>query len=642
MKIALVGQPNSGKSTIFNAVAGYKSVTSNLPGTTVAYMEGRVRLNGDIYDLVDFPGTYSLSSTNEAEAQVSKYLLREKFDLIINIIDASQLGRSLPLTLELIDLGIPIIVALNMMDEASRKGIEIDVEELAQLLNLPVQTTIASKNLGVRDLFQDAKEVIENGKENVPQSIACQRDVEEIITELEEVIQNKYSKKFIYPSRFLAIKLLEDDHYYQEILAHQNGTMITKKVNNLQQKLVQLRGKPQDSVLVLERHAMAMDIYGKIVKIVHPHRDWRDKLDNVVMHRVGGYVILLTILLSFFYIIFEFGALFEGLLLTGFEDLQNILSDQLNQQTFWFHLIQSIVWGISGGIAIVLPYLIPFLIGLTILEDIGYLPRVAFLMDTFMHRIGLHGTSIIPAVLGYGCNVPAVMATRILPSRRDKIIAAVISSMVPCSARSVVIFGLVAFYLGPLWAFAIYLFNIVVISLTGKVLSMLMPEVTPGMILEIPPYRWPSFQVVRKKTWFRIKEFIIVAWPILILGSIVLGLLEYFQLDKLINQGLSPLTILLGLPAVVGTTLIFGVLRKELSLIMLTQAIGTTQILSVLSTTQVLTFTIFITFYIPCIATMAVLAKELNRFWMTAVILITLILAILFSLIIRMFGHLIL
>ncbi|MCK4893584.1 MAG: ferrous iron transport protein B [Calditrichia bacterium] len=642
MKIALVGQPNSGKSTIFNAVAGYKSVTSNLPGTTVAYMEGRVRLNGDIYDLVDFPGTYSLSSTNEAEAQVSKYLLREKFDLIINIIDASQLGRSLPLTLELIDLGIPIIVALNMMDEASRKGIEIDVEELAQLLNLPVQTTIASKNLGVRDLFQDAKEVIENGKENVPQSIACQRDVEEIITELEEVIQNKYSKKFIYPSRFLAIKLLEDDHYYQEILAHQNGTMITKKVNNLQQKLVQLRGKPQDSVLVLERHAMAMNIYGKIVKIVHPHRDWRDKLDNVVMHRVGGYVILLTILLSFFYIIFEFGALFEGLLLTGFEDLQNILSDQLNQQTFWFHLIQSIVWGISGGIAIVLPYLIPFLIGLTILEDIGYLPRVAFLMDTFMHRIGLHGTSIIPAVLGYGCNVPAVMATRILPSRRDKIIAAVISSMVPCSARSVVIFGLVAFYLGPLWAFAIYLFNIVVISLTGKVLSMLMPEVTPGMILEIPPYRWPSFQVVRKKTWFRIKEFIIVAWPILILGSIVLGLLEYFQLDKLINQGLSPLTILLGLPAVVGTTLIFGVLRKELSLIMLTQAIGTTQILSVLSTTQVLTFTIFITFYIPCIATMAVLAKELNRFWMTAVILITLILAILFSLIIRMFGHLIL
>jgi len=298
MKIALVGQPNSGKSTIFNAVAGYKSVTSNLPGTTVAYMESRIRLNGNIYDLVDFPGTYSLSSTNEAEAQVGKYLLREKFDLIINIIDASQLGRSLPLTLELIDLGIPIIVALNMMDEASRKGIEINVEKLSQLLNLPVQTTIASKNLGVRDLFHDAKNVIKNGGELTPQSISCQRDVEEIITELEEEIQNKYSPKFIYPSRFLAIKLLEDDPYYLEIIGHQNGTMITEKVNMLQQKLVQLRGKPQDSVLVLERHAMAMDIYEKVVKIGHPRTDWWDKLDNLVMHRVGGYLILLIILFS--------------------------------------------------------------------------------------------------------------------------------------------------------------------------------------------------------------------------------------------------------------------------------------------------------------------------------------------------------
>jgi ferrous iron transport protein B len=641
MKIALVGQPNSGKSTIFNAVAGYKSVTSNLPGTTVAYMEGRVRLNGHVYELVDFPGTYSLSSTNEAEATVGKYLLREKFDLIINIIDASQLGRSLPLTLELIDLGIPIIVALNMMDEASRKGIEIDVEGLSRLLNLPVQTTVASKNLGVQDLFQNAKVVIDAGKNKVPQSISCQRDVEEIITELQNEIQTEYSEKLIYPSRFLAIKLLEDDPYYQDLMIHQNGTMMAKKVNNLQQRLVQLRGKPQDSVLVLERHAMAMDIYDKIVKIGHPHRDWRDKLDNLLMHRTGGYIILLGILLSFFYIIFEFGALLEGLLLNGFDDLQILLSNYLGQQTFWFHFTQSIIWGISGGIAIVLPYLVPFLIGLTILEDVGYLPRVAFLMDTFMHRIGLHGTSIIPAVLGYGCNVPAVMATRILPSRRDKIIAAVISSMVPCSARSVVIFGLVAFYLGPLWAFSIYLFNIVVISLTGKVLSLLMPEVTPGMILEIPPYRWPSFQVVRKKTWFRIKEFIIVAWPILILGSVLLGLLEYFQWDKLINQGLLPLTTLLGLPAVVGTTLIFGVLRKELSLIMLTQAIGTTQVLTVLSITQVLSFTIFITFYIPCVATMAVLAKELSRFWMIVVVLITLFLAIIFSFIIQVSGNLI-
>ncbi|RQW06818.1 MAG: ferrous iron transporter B, partial [Calditrichaeota bacterium] len=400
-----------------------------------------------------------------------------------------------------------------------------------------------------------------------------------------------------------------------------------------------LRGKPQDSVLLLERHAMAMDIYQKVVTVGHPQRDWREAIDSVLMHKIGGYFLLIAILITFFYGVFELGSFVEGYLIGGFDSLNSWLESFFDESTFVFHMIQSVIWGISGGVAIVLPYLVPFLIGLTLLEDIGYLPRVAFLMDAFMHRIGLHGTAIVPAILGYGCNVPAVMATRILPSRRDKIIAAVISSMVPCSARSVVIFGLVAFYLGPLWAFGIYVFNIIVVASTGKVLSILMPEPTPGMILEIPPYRVPSLQVVRKKTWFRIKEFIVVAWPILIAGSVILGLLEYFQLDELINAGISPLTSLIGLPSIVGTTLIFGVLRKELALIMLTQAMGTTDVMSVLSSTQILSFTIFITFYIPCVATMAVLARELNRTWMTVVIGITLMLATAFSLVVHIFGQ---
>jgi ferrous iron transport protein B len=233
------------------------------------------------------------------------------------------------------------------------------------------------------------------------------------------------------------------------------------------------------------------------------------------------------------------------------------------------------------------------------------------------------------------------MATRILPSRRDKIIAAVIASMVPCSARSIVILGLVAFYLGPLWAFAIYLLNIVIVSVSGKVLSLLWPEVTPGMILEIPSYRWPALTVISHKTWFRIKEFLLVAWPILIAGSILLGLLEYFELDRWINTGLSPITALLGLPAVVGTTLIFGVLRKELALVMLTQALGTTEILTVLTQQQILTFTIFITFYIPCVATMAVLSRELNRNLMLSIMLFSLLLAFALAFIVNQLGYLV-
>jgi len=642
MKIALIGQPNAGKSTIFNSVAGYKSATSNLPGTTVVYLESKIRLNGNIYKLVDFPGTYSLSSTNEAEAEVGKYLLTEKFDLIINIIDASQLARSLPLTLELMELEIPMVIALNMVDEATRKGINIDHQKLSEILGIPVQTTIASKNIGVKDLFSHVKKTLESPPEHKTGKIACQKDVEEIINELENILNAEYPKSYKYPTRFLAIKLLEDDDYFRSFVTGANGKIITSKLTELHHKLVELRGKPQDSVIVLERNAIAMDIYNQVAQVGHPKFDWREKIDNIIMHKIAGYLFLLTVLLSFFYFIFKLGAFFEGYLLDGFEGLQVLLANEFDETSFLFHFIQSIVWGISGGVAIVLPYLVPFLIGLTILEDVGYLPRVAYLMDTFMHRIGLHGTSIVPAVLGYGCNVPAVMATRILPSRRDKIIAAVISSMIPCSARSVVIFGLVAYYLGPFWAFGIYIFNILVIAISGKILSVLMPDVSPGLVMEIPPYRFPSPQVIFKKTWLRIKEFIFVAWPILILGSVILGLLEYFNLDVLINTGLLPLTALLGLPMVVGTTLIFGVLRKELALIMLTQALGTAHVLSVLSTTQILTFTVFITFYIPCVATMAVLYRELDRLWMSIVIFLTLFIAIIFSYMVNIFGNILL
>ncbi|MBN2366341.1 MAG: GTP-binding protein, partial [Calditrichaeota bacterium] len=223
MKIALVGQPNSGKSTIYNSVAGYKSATSNLPGTTVKYTQSRVRMNGTVAHLVDFPGTYSLSSTNEAESEVSKYLLDGNFDLIINVIDASQLGRSLPLTLELMELGIPIVIGLNMMDEASRKGIEIDHSKLEEILGIPVQTTVASKNLGVRDLFVLAKSIIQGQHTYQPIKVNCQRDVEEVIAELKEAIERNLLHSLNYPSRFLAVKLLEDDDYYKNLVINRNG-----------------------------------------------------------------------------------------------------------------------------------------------------------------------------------------------------------------------------------------------------------------------------------------------------------------------------------------------------------------------------------------------------------------------------------
>jgi ferrous iron transport protein B len=249
---------------------------------------------------------------------------------------------------------------------------------------------------------------------------------------------------------------------------------------------------------------------------------------------------------------------------------------------------------------------------MSLIEDIGYLPRIAFLMDNFMHRLGLHGTSVVPGILGYGCSVPAVMATRILPSTRDRFIAAVAAILVPCSARMTIILGLVGYYLGGTAALFVYILNLVVITLVGTVLARLMPEESPGMVLVIPSYKKPSVKTVLSKTWLRSKDFVIFAWPILIAGSLVLSLVEVFGWDQIITAVLSPLLKLLDLPPAVGMTLIFGILRKELSMIMLIQALGTTDVASVMSSTQIFVFTIFVVFYFPCLATFGILGREVG------------------------------
>ena len=330
------------------------------------------------------------------------------------------------------------------------------------------------------------------------------------------------------------------------------------------------------------------------------------------MHPIFGYISLFLILYLFFNFVFYVGSLFEEPLMDFFYQFLPYAEETLGADSLAYQVVSGVVQGLAGGIAIVLPFLFPFLLGLAFLEDVGYLPRVAYLMDTFLHRIGLHGKAIIPIILGYGCTVPAVMATRILESERDRFITSVLTTMIPCAARITIIFGLVAFYIGPAAAMFVFLFNIIIVAIAGKILSSMMPEITPGMILEMPAYHMPSIKVLLSKVWLRMKEFIIIAWPLLIIGSIILSLLKHWHLEDFVNQLISPLTLLLGLPVAVGVTLIFGVLRKELSMIMLVQALGVTNISSVMSTTQIMTFTVFVLFYVPCAATIAVLVKEIG------------------------------
>ena len=548
MRFALVGRPNCGKSTLFNQVAGYKAETGNFHGTTVTFTESKVRVAGQVVEVVDLPGTYTFSGSNPAEAVAKDYLASRDVDVIINVADASHLAQSLELTLELLSVKRPLILALNMMDEAARMGLKINGPGLQKKLGVTVLPLVASKGRGVRGLFVSAKEMV--GREDA------------------------------YEARF---PVGEDD--------------------------------------ALARHRLGQELAAEFVSQGARTLSWRDRLDDVLLHPVWGYAALLVTLLAFFQTVYGIGRLTEPPLLALFDRLMTAATSPLEKSSFWFVLVNGTLQGVAAGVAIVLPYLLPFLLGLGVLEDVGYLPRVAFLMDALMHRIGLHGKAIVPFILGYGCNVPAVMSTRTLEEPRDRFIAAALATLVPCAARLAVVFGLVAFYLGPLAALGLYLFNLFVIALTGRLLSSLMPEDTPGLILEMPPYRVPTLKAVFNKAWFRIREFVVEAWPTLIAGSAVLATLQFFNLAGVFNLLARPFTWLLGLPAEVGVPLIFGILRKELSLVMLGQALGSMDFGSVMSPAQIFTFTVFVMFYVPCVATLIMLKRELGTkgmLWITA------------------------
>lgn len=545
MRFALIGRPNCGKSTLFNQVAGYKAETGNFHGTTVKFLESKVRVAGEVIELVDLPGTYTLEGSNPAEAEVKRYLGTRAVDAIINVADATHPAQSLELALELIPLGRPVVLAMNMMDEAARLGLKIDGPGLAQRLGVPVLPLVASKGRGVRHLFVAARDAARLASAAAPGPAA-------------------------------------GDAY--------------------------------------ARHAAAADLAAQYVKQGERTLSWRDRLDDVLLHPAWGYAALILILLAFFETVYGLGRMIEPPLLWLLDQLNTAITSRIGLQTLPGAIINGTLQGVTAGVAIVLPYLLPFLLGLGLLEDIGYLPRVAFLMDSLMHRIGLHGKAIVPFILGYGCNVPAVMSTRTLEEPRDRWMAAALATLVPCAARLAVVFGLVAFYLGPLPALSLYIFNLFVIALTGRILNGLLPEDSPGLILEMPPYRLPTLRTIFGKAWFRVREFVVEAWPVLIAGSAVLAALTWFRVAYIFNLLVRPITWVLGLPAATGIPLIFGILRKELSLVMLGQALGTMNFGAAMTPAQLFTYTVFVVFYIPCVATLMVLRRELGTkgmLWIT-------------------------
>ena len=610
--LIFIGQPNCGKSTIFNAIAGLKAITSNFPGTTVKHTHSKVNVEGNILNIIDLPGTYSLNPSDEAEKVALTHLFVEKPDLIINVLDASCLGRSLELTLELIELGYPMVMALNMIDLAEKKGIKINPKKLEVFLGIPVIPTIASHGWGIKELLDASLRVLEEGQTTSP--MKWSRDVEENVNELIEKIPENFSLKT--NRRFTAIKMIETGREFFIKMLRENYPSLKETLDRVKKNLEEMHSAPAYEVVAAERHHLALKIFEESSQVKRRKTISRlERADDILMHPILGYFILLAVFLGFFFMIFKIGSPLEELLLGPLNHFRQYLSMHLGSGV-GFYIIDGLSQGIGGGIAIVMPYFIPLIFLMSLLEDAGYLARAGFLMDTFMHRIGLHGKSVSPFILGFGCNVPAIVSTRILESRRDKIITSLLIPFIPCSARTTIILALVAFYLGPFWAFGFYLFTMLLIALLGRIISLFFRTASPGLILEIPSLKRPSLKNISRKTYLQLKSFIEFAWPILIAGSIILALLEFFGIDKVINLILSPLVVKgLGLPQELGVTLVFGFLRKELSLIMMLQSLGVEYqaLLSTITKEQILVFTVFVSFFIPCLSTVAILWKEVGR-----------------------------
>ncbi len=607
MRLVLVGNPNVGKSVLFTRITGIGVISSNYPGTTVEFEEGVVMYGGKRISVFDLPGTYSLAGSTEDERVATGLLFEKRPDCIIAVVDATRLEQNLVLVLQLIELGYKVIVALNFMDQA-RKRFSLDVDRLSNILGVPIVPTVATTGEGVDQLMQN---VISG---DVQRSAYVTRYDSHIEAFLEDMSEGQVATEKGFPIRGALIKLLEGNQLFVE----QFPPAVQLAADGYREEFREEHGEDVEVHISRDRYGEAGRIASQVINKLERKLTLRDRISEATLRPSTGIPILLTVLVGIFLAVVLVGGALEELLLDGYALLVGDLFDRLAALiggTAGQIIANGIDLSIQAILAIVVPYILVFYLILGVLEDSGYLPRVVMLLDGIMVRLGLHGRTIIPMIVGTGCNVPAILATRTLESRRQRIILATIVVMVvPCSAQTVIIVGTVGQYSGIMWAALIYIILFALILLLGRVLHKVLKAEPPSLAIEIPELSRPSVRNVIVKTWMRVKDFFVIAFPLLLAGSLFLeGLMTYDVLDALVEP-LAPLTEgLLGLPPAIIVALIFGVLRKEMALqiLFVIFALGAGGDLgTVLSPQQMFVFALVMATYMPCLGVLAALIKE--------------------------------
>ncbi len=633
---ALAGNPNVGKSSIFNKLTGMGVVTANYPGKTVELNLATTTFKDLRIGIIDLPGSYALGAVSEDQWVARRAMLDCKPDVAVMILDATNLARNLYMLLQFIDLGFPIVAALNLIDEAEKRNIIIDAKQLSGLLGVPVVKTIAISGQGLDELIQAAVDVA-GKKTEIKYHLQYGEDIESSIQELVNELSNY---DFGINPRALAILLLEEDAEFVELVKkHEKGGSILELVKKISLEIEEDHGEKTPTRIARERHGLAGSIASQVQGDVKPLAS--DKIWAYTTSPYTGIPLLIGVLGVIFAFLFYGGDWLSTSLSGLWATYVSPVIDEAIYSVFGSgHIGKTLIWGFDAGplaaLAVGIPYVLTFYFMLAFLEDSGYLNSVAFLMDRLMHKFGLHGRAIIPLVAGAGCNVPAIIGTRVLTTMRERTIASTLITLIPCSARTAVILGAVSLFVGWKPAVAIYVIVLALVFVVGVGLNRIMPGTSTGLVMEMFPFRAPLMSNILKKTWHRFKDFVFVAFPIVLVGSLVLGALyETGYLWKLAAP-LSPVVEgWLGLPPVAGLTLIFAVLRKELALqLLVTLAIvmyggGAQNLLLFMSPTQLFVYALVNTIYIPCVATIAVLGRELGWKRAVSIMAFTITLAIL-------------
>ena len=661
LNVVFVGNPNCGKTSLFNIASGAHERVGNYSGVTVDAKVGHFNFEGYHFNLVDLPGTYSLSAYTPEELYVRKYIIERHPDIIINVIDASNLERNLYLTTQLIDMDVPMIIALNMYDELRNSGNLLDIQQLGTLLGAPIIPTVGKTGEGVKELFHQIIQIAE-GKQKTARHIHVNHGVllEDKISRVEALVRKNPEPHHNYSARFLSIKLLENDKQVEGIVRKlENANEIFAERDICQKDVLSEIGEDSESAITDAKYGYVQGAMKETFQKMHRYKRLMTKrIDAVVTHQVWGYPIFLLLMYLMFFCTFNIGQYPMDWIDIGVEWLGGMIGEWMPEGPLKDLVVDGVISGV-GGVIVFLPNIMILYAFISWMEDSGYMARAAFIMDKIMHRMGLHGKSFIPMIMGFGCNIPAIMATRTIEDRKSRLITMLIIPLMSCSARlPVYIIIITAFFPknAAMILFSMYLIGIMFSILMAKLFSrfVVKGESSP-FVMELPPYRMPSMKSVSRHTWEKGKQYLKKMGTTILVASIAVWALSYFphhaeateeqqmelsyigQIGKFVEPVIKPC----GMQWKEGVALITGVGAKEIVASTMAVLYHGDITASGMTPLVAFAFMVFVLLYFPCIPTCIGIKNESGQWkWAGFTALYTTLMAWICSMLVYQIGSL--